>query len=77
MLKHVLNWIFSFVVEMLDRYQSNPGMDRWKVANKAILYLQGSKDYILAYKMPNHLKVVGYSNSDLARYVDPRKSIFG
>ena len=37
----------SFVVGMLGRYQSNPGIDHWKAANKVMRYLQGTKDYML------------------------------
>jgi len=29
----------SFVVGMLGRYQSNPGLDHWKVAKKVLRYL--------------------------------------
>ena len=29
----------SFVVRMLGRYQSNPGMDHWKAAKKVFKYI--------------------------------------
>lgn len=59
-----------FVVEMLGRYQSNPGLDHWKVAKKVLRYLQGTKDYMLAYRRFNHLKVIKYLNSNYIRCVD-------
>ena len=34
----------SFVVGMLGRYQSNPGIEHWKAAKKVIRYLQDTKD---------------------------------
>ncbi|KAA0035715.1 Retrovirus-related Pol polyprotein from transposon TNT 1-94 [Cucumis melo var. makuwa] len=46
----------SFVVGMLGRYQSNPGMDHWKAAKKVLRYLQGTKDYMLTYKRSDHLE---------------------
>jgi hypothetical protein len=60
----------SFAVGMLDRYQSNPGMDHWKATKKVMRYLQGTKDYMLTFKRSNHLKVVGYSDLDFAGCVD-------
>ncbi|XP_047253625.1 secreted RxLR effector protein 161-like [Capsicum annuum] len=67
----------SFVIGMLGRYQSNPGMDHWKAANKVLRYLQGTKEHMLTYRRSDHLDLIGYSNSDYASCVDTRKSIFG
>jgi len=67
----------SFAVEMLSRYQSNPGMDHWKAAKKILKYLQGTKDHMLIYRRTNNLEVVGYSDSDYAGCMDSRKSTFG
>ena len=67
----------SFAVEMLGRYQSNPGLDHWKAAKKILRYLQGTKNHMLTYKRSDHLKVIGYSDSDFAGCVDTRKSTFG
>jgi len=67
----------SFVVGILGRYQSNPGMDHWKATKKVMRYLQGTKDYMLTFKRSDHLEVIGYSDSDFAGCVDSRKSTFG
>lgn len=40
-------------------------------------YLQGTKDYMLTYRDFNHLKWLGYSDSDFVRYSDIRKSTLG
>ncbi|GMI64952.1 cysteine-rich RLK (RECEPTOR-like protein kinase) 8 [Hibiscus trionum] len=64
----------AFVVGMLGRYQSNPGMDHWKAAKKVFRYLKGTKEYMLTYKRSDHLEVIGYSDSDFAGCVDSRKS---
>ena len=42
-----------------------------------IRYLQETKDYKLMYRRTSNLKVVGYSDSDFAGYVDSRKSTSG
>ena len=34
-------------------------------------------DYMLTFKKSDHLEVIDYSNSDLARCVDSKKSTFG
>ncbi|KAK4400630.1 hypothetical protein Sango_1169100 [Sesamum angolense] len=39
------------------RYQSNPGIEHWKAANKLMLYLQGTKDLQLIYKHTENLEV--------------------
>ena len=67
----------AFVVSMLGRYQSNPGMDHWRAAKKVMRYLQGTKKYMLTYRRADNLKVVGYSDSDLAGCIDTQKSTSG
>jgi len=67
----------SFAVGMIGRYQSNPGLDHWKVAKKVLRYLQGTKDHMLTYKRSNHLEVIGYTYSDFTGCVDTQKSTFG
>ncbi|KAL0379253.1 UNVERIFIED_CONTAM: Retrovirus-related Pol polyprotein from transposon TNT 1-94 [Sesamum radiatum] len=67
----------AFVVEMLGRYQSNPGLDHWRAAKKVIRYLQRTKDYMLMYKRIENLEVVGCSDSDLVGCVDSKKSTSG
>jgi hypothetical protein len=37
----------AFVMGMLGRYQSNPGIDHWRAAKKVMRYIQGTKKYIL------------------------------
>ena len=67
----------KFVVGMLGRYQSNPGIDHWRAAKKVMRYLQGTKDYILMYRQTDNLEVIGYSDADFAGCVDSRKSTSG
>ena len=66
----------NFAIGMLGQYQSNPGMDHWKVTKKVLRYLKGTKDYMLTYKRSNHLEVIGYSDLNYADCADSRKSTF-
>ena len=64
----------AYIVGMLGRYLSNPGMDHWKAAKRVMRYLQKTKDRMLTYRRSNHLKVIGYSDADFAGCQDSRKS---
>ncbi|XP_068657896.1 secreted RxLR effector protein 161-like [Aristolochia californica] len=67
----------AFVVGMLARYQSNPGLDHWRAAKKVMRYLQGTKDYMLMYRWMHNLEVIGYLDSDFAGCIDSYKSTSG
>ncbi|XP_073051205.1 uncharacterized protein [Primulina eburnea] len=60
----------TFIVGMLGRYQSNPGLDHWKIAKKVMRYLQGTKDYMLMFRRTGNLEVIGYSNSNYDGCID-------
>lgn len=62
---------------MLGRYQSNPGIDHWKVVKKIPRNLQGTKEYMLTYRRSEDLEIIGYSDSDYASCKDTRKSTSG
>ncbi|XP_052880506.1 secreted RxLR effector protein 161-like [Gossypium arboreum] len=66
-----------YIVGMLDRYLSNPGIDHWIAAKRVMRYLQRIKDYMLTYKRLDLLEVVGYFDSDFAGCQDSRKSTSG
>ncbi|XP_077232610.1 secreted RxLR effector protein 161-like [Tasmannia lanceolata] len=67
----------AYVVGMLGRYQSNPGMGHWTAAKKVLRYLQGTKDYMLTYRRSDRLEVIENSNLDFAGCLDTRKSTSG
>ncbi|RVW67446.1 Retrovirus-related Pol polyprotein from transposon TNT 1-94 [Vitis vinifera] len=48
----------AYIVGMLGRYLSNPGMDHWKKAKRVMRYLQRTKDYMLTYRRSSHLEIV-------------------
>jgi hypothetical protein len=62
---------------MLDRFQSNPGIEHWKAAKKVLCYLQGTKDLMLTYRKSDCLETIGYLNSYYVGCVDTRKSTSG
>ena len=66
----------SLVVGMLDRYQSNPDMDHWKVTKKVLRYLQGTNKYMLTYRKSDLFEVIDYSSSGYVGCEDSRKSHF-
>ena len=67
----------AYIVGMLGRYLSNPGMDHWKKAKWVMRYLQRTKAYMLTYRRSSHLEIVGYSDSDFAGCLDSRRSTSG
>ena len=64
----------SFVVGMLGRYQSNLGINHWKVAKKVMRYRQGTKDDKLMYRRIDNLEVISYFDSDYIGYINSRTS---
>ncbi|XP_074376864.1 secreted RxLR effector protein 161-like [Apium graveolens] len=67
----------TFIVGMLGRYLSNPGMAQWKAAKRVSRYLKKTKDYMLIYRESDHLEVIEYSDSDFEGCKDERKSTSG
>ena len=59
----------AFIVGMLGRYLSNPGVDHWKATKKVMRYLQRTKDYMLAYRKSDQLEIIGYSDFDFMGYL--------
>src|SRR5688572_22945189 len=64
----------AFVTGVLGRYQSNPGVEHWKMVKKALRYAQGTKELMLTYKRSDSLEIKGYSDADFAGDKDDRKS---
>ncbi|XP_042006053.1 secreted RxLR effector protein 161-like [Salvia splendens] len=67
----------AFIVGMLGRYLSNPGMDHWKAVKRVLRYLQRTKNYMLTYRKSDQLEIIGYSDSDFAGCQDSRRSTSG
>jgi hypothetical protein len=67
----------AFVTGVLGRFQSNPGIDHWKMVKKALRYVKGTKGLMLTYRRTDSLEIEGYSDADYAGDVDERKSTSG
>ena len=67
----------AFVVGLLGRYLSNPGLDHWKAAKRVMRYLQRTKDFMLTYRKSDSVEIIGYSDSDFAGCPDSRRSTSG
>ena len=67
----------AYIVGVLGRYMSNPGMAHWKAAKRVLRYLQRTKNYMLIYIKSEKLEIIGYSDSDFAGCIDSRKSTSG
>ena len=71
MLKYIR--ALTFVTGLLGRYQSNPGIEYWRLVKKVLRYLQGTKGLMLTYRRSDSLHIEEYTDSD---YVgDDRKSM--
>ena len=63
-----------YIVGMLGKHLSNPGMVHWKATKRVVRYLQRTKDFMLIYRIFDHLEIMGYSDSDFACCLDSRRS---
>ena len=41
----------AFVIRILGRYQSNTGVEHWRMVKKALRYVQGTKGLMLTYRL--------------------------
>jgi len=67
----------AFIIEVLGRYLSNPGMQHWKAVKRVMRYLKRTRDFVLTYQKSDNLEIVGYSDSDFAGCPDSRRSTPG
>ena len=65
----------AFVTGVLGVFQSNPGIEYWKMVKKMLRYVQRTKGLMLTYRRSDSLYIKGYSDSDFAGDIDDRKSM--
>ncbi|KAL4018316.1 hypothetical protein IC575_021907 [Cucumis melo] len=65
-----------YVVGIVSRYQSNPGLDHWTTIKIILKYLRRTRDYMLMYGAKD-LILTGYTDSDFQTDKDSRKSTSG
>jgi len=66
-----------YIVGVLDKNLSNPGMDHWKTAKRVMRYLKRTKYCMLTYKRSDQLEITGYSDSNFAGCLDSLRSTSG
>jgi poly(3-hydroxybutyrate) depolymerase len=52
-----------FAVDMVSRYQSNPGPNHWRAVKRILRYLHGTIDHALCYH-GGDLRWIGYSDAN-------------
>ena len=62
-----------YSVEIVSRYQSNPGREHWTAVKHILKYLRRTRDYMLVYH-GDELAPIGYIDSDFQSDADLRKS---
>ncbi|RDX64612.1 hypothetical protein CR513_56816, partial [Mucuna pruriens] len=67
----------AFVVGVLSRYLSDPGMQHWKAVKRVMRYLRRTKGHMLTYRKSEDLEIIGYSDSDFAGCQDSKRSTSG
>jgi len=65
-----------FAIDMVNRYQSNPGLTRCVAVKHILKYLQRMRDYMLVWHWEDLTKT-GYTNSDFQSNCDSQKSTPG
>lgn len=65
-----------YVVGLVSRFQSNPGLAHWKAVKRILRYLKGTADYMLWYQASD-LRLIGYSDADWGGDLDERKATSG
>ncbi|WVZ01079.1 hypothetical protein V8G54_027148 [Vigna mungo] len=66
----------GYAVGVVSRFLSNPGKEHWEAVKWILRYLRGSAKRSLCFGNGD-LKLIGYSDSDMAGDVDSRKSTSG
>lgn len=68
-----------FAVNLLARFQSNPGPAHWKALLHVLAYVKGTLDYKIVYsrELGGSIKPTGYVDSDYGGDLDTRRSTSG
>jgi hypothetical protein len=68
----------AYSVGIVSRYMEAPTTEHWAAVKHILRYIKGTTDYGIVYlKEKGKVKILGYSDSDMAGDVDDRKSTSG
>ncbi|XP_065624249.1 secreted RxLR effector protein 161-like [Quercus suber] len=65
-----------YSIDIVSRYQSNPGLRHWQAVKHILKYLRRMRDYMLVYHSKD-LIPIGYTNLDFQSDLDFKKSTSG
>ena len=66
-----------YAVNMLSRFNKNPGQKHWNGVKHVMRYLRGTSNFKLVYKKNVDSKIIGYCDADWGSDPDERKSTTG
>jgi chaperone required for assembly of F1-ATPase len=66
-----------FEVSMISRFITEPKELHWKLVKRILRYLRSTIGYGLVYRSIEDFRLIGYTDSDWASYMDDMKSTLG
>jgi hypothetical protein len=67
----------SYAVGVVSRFMQEPHELHWKAAKSILRYVQGTITFVIRYAADSTLDLIGFNDSDWARYSTDRKSTSG
>ena len=67
----------SFSVSVVSRFMHEPSKQHYGVARRILRYIAGTRDFGIWYSKVSNFRLVGYTDSDWAVFVEDRRSISG
>ena len=64
----------AHVIEVVNRYMSNPRRKHWDAVKHILRYLRGTKDGQLTFRSTNPTEFKGYTDSDYVKNAENRNS---
>jgi hypothetical protein len=66
-----------YAVSLVSRFMEKPHSNHWEAAKRILRYIKGTVDYGIFYEANVPVKLIGYTDSDLAGSIDDCKSTSG
>lgn len=67
----------AFTVNLLSRFNQDPGERHWQAVKHALRYLRGTSNHCLKFHKDADDSIIGFSDADWASDPDERKSVTG